>query len=268
MSLKKQPKQQDNSAHAFPWRGDATTHEASSEPNQPSPPQPAKQSGQQIQQSSRRFTLKALTTVIVIVIGLVSLLFSILFATGVFGTLSYDELTRSSTTADSTENISVLHPAEMEAVFVGSSKLEFIHRGEDGRGMIAELAVDSAFFGPDTAQAAEELSAGLLDEGSDVYRTIFDDSQIDLDSVRNMSYGSFSVREAIDSSVNQTFVADLTYQIPFIDDQSEYVDVVGKLLYVVGEEKIFTVRITALESVWNNNQAIFTEMVESVQIEQ
>ncbi len=267
MPPQKQPNKQNQSAHAYPWRGNTTTHEASPQPRQSALPPAKNQPGKPPRQSSRRFTVKTLTTVMVVVIGLTSLVLSILFATGVFGTLSYDELTRSGTMADSTENISILHPVEMETAYTGASRLELIHRGEGGRGMIAELAVDSVFFGPETTQAAEELSTGLADEDSDVYRTIFDNSQIDMDSVQNMSYGSFSAREGLDPSVNSALMAELNYQIPFIDDPSEFIDVKGKLLYVVGEEKIYTIRITALKSVWNSNEAIFTEMVESVQIE-
>ena len=198
-------------------------------------------------------------------IAILSLVFGVMFALGFVGGISYDELTRTATTSDTEENISIRHPVEMKEVYIGSTGMELTHSDEESGGMYSQVYIDSIFLGQGLGDVRDELTGNLTDNESELYQEIVRDFSNQPDERRNFEIGDF--REVDIDNIEGILASSVSFDIPLATDEDEYVPVSGEIMYVFGEEKLFIVVVTALDEVYRGNQSIFNEMIDSLRFE-
>lgn len=210
---------------------------------------------------------KAFSVFAMLLIGVGSVAAGLWLAFSGNSTISYDELVRSKTTSDITENVSLLHPTEMQEVFLGSNSLELRHNGEDDQGIFSEILVEGVFFGSDFAEVKNEIIKGLLEPGSQVHQEFMQELDFATDDSFNLNIGDFDTLELLDERIEHALQAEITYRLPLVDDENTYIPARGRYVLVFGEEKLFFIRITSLENIYDANKRIFEEIIQSIEIE-
>ena len=180
--------------------------------------------------------------------------------------VDYDELTRTGTTAETTENISIEHPAEMEAVVLGDRRMELRHSGQDGEGLLSELLIEGVYYGDQFDDEREMIIDGLLDEGSAIHDEFIDELTFSSDNRFQVNISDFEKID-LENGITDALVADMSYQLPLISDDEEYIQAEGRIAVILGEEKLFLIRASALADIYRDNSAIFSDMIDSIQIE-
>lgn len=179
--------------------------------------------------------------------------------------VNYDELTRTNTVRQDGDNIALSHPVEMKEVLAGKTSIELRHSGEDGRGMIADLHAEAVPIGSShMAAAREEFTNDLTDQNSQYYRAIAEELDEELD---NFEMGEFRTFANKDGSAQSGLVADISYDLPLAEDEAVSVGAKGQFIMVFGQDTIFRISVSALEDVWRDNQAVFEDMIKSIEIE-
>ncbi len=212
-------------------------------------------------------TKKAFGVFAMLLIGAASVAAGLWLAFSGQNTISYEELVRSKTTSDITENVSLLHPTEMQKVFLGSNSLELRHNGEDGQGLFSEILVEGVFFGSDFAEVKNEIINGLLEPGSQIHQEFMQELDFAADDSFKLNIGDFDTLEVVDESAEHALQAEITYRLPLAGDENTYIPAKGRYVLVFGQEKLFFIRITSLEDIYDANKRVFEEIVQSIEIE-
>ncbi len=227
---------------------------------------------QQPQSFNSKPKKKILKKVLIILPILIVIVIGVIFAPGLLsGDAKYSKLATASNKheRETDPKFSVDYPAEMKEVYRSAFTVEYEDR-DPKEGERANIEVQSQYVGKRSMEETKsKIKESLLAGSGEVYDAVLKAASDD-SVANNVKFGKFT--EFTNSSVKDALSVTYTYDakrttISGSGSSDKDVPVKGQAIMAFGEEHIYTLDISAVAKVWDKNEKVFKQILNSFKID-